>query len=119
MRFLYTLPSSSKALADVLPFFGSLIVTSMGSLGIRPIYHHLYNFGNLPLFVAYGNKRMELTLDEEGNVYKKRMIDLKVVTDERICDGYIYASAFKTIRTYLEHPQVLEQPIEEVKEDID
>ena len=108
-----------KALADVLPFFGSLIVTSMGSLGIRPIYHHLYNFGNLPLFVAYGNKRMELTLDEEGNVYKKRMIDLKVVTDERICDGYIYASAFKTIRTYLEHPQVLEQPIEEVKEDID
>ena len=108
-----------QALCNVLPFFGSLIVTSMGSLGIRPIYHHLYNFGNLPLFVAYGNKRMELTLDEEGNVYKKRMIDLKVVTDERICDGYIYASAFKTIRTYLEHPQVLEQPIEEVKEDID
>ena len=81
--------------------------------------YHLYNFGNLPIFVAYGNKRMELTLDDEGNVYKKRMIDLKVVTDERICDGYIYASAFKIWRTYLEHPAVLEQPVEEVKEDID
>ena len=108
-----------QALIGVSPFHGSLFVTSMGSLGIRPIYHHLYNFGNLPIFVAYGNKRMELCLDDEGNVHKKRMIDLKVVTDERICDGYIYASAFKTIRCFLEHPRVLEQPIEDIKEDID
>lgn len=108
-----------QALIGVSPFHGSLFVTSMGSLGIRPIYHHLYNFGNLPIFVSYGNKRMELTLDDEGNVHKKRMIDLKVVTDERICDGYIYASAFKTIRNLLEHPKVLEQPPEVVKEDID
>ena len=107
------------ALINVSPFHGSLFVTSMGSLGIRPIYHHLYNFGNLPIFVSYGNKRMELCLDDDGNVQKKRMIDLKVVTDERICDGYIYASAFKTIRTYLEHPQVLDQPIRDIKEDID
>ena len=107
------------ALIGVSPFHGSLFVTSMGSLGIQPIYHHLYNFGNLPIFVAYGNKRMELCLDDDGNVHKKRMIDLKVVTDERICDGYIYASAFKTIRSFLEHPKVLEQPIEQVKEDID
>ncbi|MBQ2806515.1 MAG: hypothetical protein IJF08_05645 [Clostridia bacterium] len=108
-----------QALIGVSPFHGSLFVTSMGSLGIRPIYHHLYNFGNLPIFVSYGNKRMELTLDDEGNVHKKRMIDLKVVTDERICDGYIYASAFKTIRNLLEHPKVLEQSPEMVKEDID
>ena len=108
-----------QALIDVSPFHGSLFVTSMGSLGIRPIYHHLYNFGNLPIFASYGNKRMELCLDDEGNVRKKRMIDLKVVTDERICDGYLYASAFKTIRTYLEHPQVLEQAPDAVREDID
>jgi hypothetical protein len=108
-----------QAIIGVSPFHGSLFVTSMGSLGIQPIYHHLYNFGNLPVFVAYGNKRMELRLDDEGNVYKKRMIDIKVVTDERICDGYIYASAFKTIRGFLEHPKQLEQPPEAIKEDID
>lgn len=108
-----------QAIIGVSPFHGSLFVTSMGSLGIRPIYHHLYNFGNLPIFVSYGNKRMELALDDEGNVHKKRVIDLKVVTDERICDGYLYASAFKTIRTYLEHPRVLEQAPDVVREDID
>ncbi|MBQ2255315.1 MAG: hypothetical protein II330_00475 [Clostridia bacterium] len=108
-----------QAIIGVSPFHGSLFVTSMGSLGIRPIYHHLYNFGNLPIFVSYGNKRMELCLDEQGTVQKKRMIDLKVVTDERICDGYLYASAFKTIRTYLEHPQVLDQAPDVIKEDID
>ena len=47
------------------------------------------------------------------------MIDLKVVTDERICDGYLYASAFKTIRSFLEHPRVLEQAPDMVREDID
>ncbi len=108
-----------QALIGVSPFHGSLFVTSMGSLGIRPIYHHLYNFGNLPIFVSYGNKRMELALDDEGNVHKKRMIDLKVVTDERICDGYLYASAFKTLRGYLEHPAVLEQAPDVIREDID
>lgn len=108
-----------QALIGVSPFHGSLFVTSMGSLGIRPIYHHLYNFGNLPIFASYGNKRMELCLDEDGNVHKKRMIDLKVVTDERICDGYLYASAFKTIRSYLEHPKVLEQAPGAIREDID
>ena len=108
-----------QAIIGVSPFHGSLFVTSMGSLGIRPIYHHLYNFGNLPIFVSYGNKRMELALDDEGNVHKKRVIDLKVVTDERICDGYLYASSFKTIRTYLEHPHVLEQAPDVIREDID
>ena len=44
-----------KWLTDLSPFHGSMIITSMGSLGIGPIYHHLYDFGNVPLFVAIGN----------------------------------------------------------------
>ena len=33
-----------KALLKVSPFHGSVIITSMGSLGIPAIYHHLYDF---------------------------------------------------------------------------
>jgi hypothetical protein len=108
-----------QALMDALPFWGSMIITSMGSLGIKPIYHHLYNFGNLPVFVAYGTKRKVVTMDKQGNTVTKKMIDLKIVTDERTCDGFQYATAFKAWKKYIENPALLTVPPEKVEEDID
>ena len=108
-----------KFITNLSPFHGSMIITSMGSLGIKPIYHHLYEFGNLPVFIAYGAKRTVYEPDSEGKVHKRRYVDIKVVTDERICDGFYYASAFKLFRRILEHPEQLELPPEQVIEDID
>ena len=108
-----------RALTKLSPFHGSMIVTSMGSLGINPIYHHLYDFGNLPVFLAYGKKQTKKVLDENGNVISKRYIELKVVTDERICEGFYFASAFKLLKKYVENPERLTVPPEEVIEDID
>ena len=108
-----------KAILKLSPFHGSMIITSMGSLGIRPIYHHIYDFGNLPVFIAYGAKQHGVKMDDEGNVKKYRYIEMKVTTDERICDGYYYASAFKMMKKIFEHPEVLKNPPEQVIEDID
>jgi len=108
-----------KFLLWLSPFHGSMIITSMGSLGIRPIYHHIYNFGNLPVFLAYGGRRSVVACDADGTAYTKKYIELKAVTDERICDGYYYASAFKLIKRYVENPELLETKPEEVIEDID
>lgn len=122
VRMLYWLDYHGwlpKFLTGVSPFHGSMIVTSMGSLGIKPIYHHIYNFGNLPVFLAYGIKRTVKTTDREGNPKTKKYIDFKVVTDERICDGFYFASAFKNIRRYVENPaQLLTRPAT-VYEDVD
>lgn len=108
-----------RKLTDLSPFHGSMIITSMGSLGIKPIYHHLYDFGNLPVFLAYGTKRTENEIDSDGNIYKRKYIDLKAVTDERICDGYYYASSFRMFKKFIENPNSLETPPEAVFEDID
>ena len=108
-----------QALLNVSPFHGSMIITSMGSLGIKPIYHHIYNFGNLPVFVSYGTKRREVSLDRKGNVVNKKVIDMKIVTDERICDGFQYAAGFKCWKKYIENPSLLTAPPETVKYDID
>ena len=108
-----------RKLTKLSPFHGSMIITSMGSLGIKPIYHHIYDFGNLPVFFAYGGKRTEISLDKDGNVVKKRLIDIKAVTDERICDGFYYASSFKIMKRCFENPEILNTPPERVFEDID
>lgn len=108
-----------KFILDLSPFHGSMIITSMGSLGIRPIYHHIYDFGNLPVFVAYGAKQRGVKMNDEGEVVRYRYIEMKVTTDERICDGYYYASAFKMMKRIFENPSILENPPEQVVEDID
>lgn len=108
-----------KFILDLSPFHGSMIITSLGSLGIRPIYHHIYDFGNLPVFVAYGAKQRGVKMNDEGEVVRYRYIEMKVTTDERICDGYYYASAFKMMKRIFENPSVLEYPPEQVVEDID
>jgi len=108
-----------KFLLELSPFHGSLFFTSMGSLGIRPIYHHLYDFGNIPVFGAFGCKRRALEVQEDGSILQKKYIDVKFVLDERIVDGYYYATFFKYFRRLLAHPEILDNPPEEVKRDID
>ena len=108
-----------KWLVELSPFHGSLFFTSMGSLGIRPIYHHLYDFGNLPVFGAFGMKRKAYEVTEDGSVVQRKYIDVKFVTDERIVDGFYYATFFKYFKRLLAHPEVLDNPPEEVVRDID
>ena len=107
-----------KFLLELSPFHGSLFFTSMGSLGIPPIYHHLYDFGNLPVFGAFGCKRRAVEVLEDGSVVPRKYIDVKFVLDERICDGYYYATFFKYYRRLLRNPEILDQPPTEVVQDI-
>lgn len=108
-----------KFLLGVSPFHGSFFITSMGSLGIPAIYHHLYNFGNVPIFCSYGAKRTAYTTGPLGLPVEKKYVDFSYVLDERICDGHYYATAFKYMREIFKNPQVLDNPPDEVAEDID
>ena len=106
-------------LLEVSPFHGSVFFTSMGSLGIPPIYHHLYDFGNLPVFGSFGCKRRSLEVQEDGTVVQKKYIDFKFCMDERIVDGFYYAAFFKHYKRIILHPEMLDNPPEEVVRDID
>ncbi len=106
-------------LTELSPFHGTVFFTSMGSLGINAIYHHLYNFGNLPVFMAFGCKRKVQEVQEDGSIVTKKYVDLRFVTDERITDGYGYATFTKHYRNILRHPEIMDTPVEEVVPDID
>ncbi len=108
-----------KFLLEISPFHASMYMTSMGSLGIPPIYHHLYNFGNVPMFIAFGSKRSANEITDEGEVVHRKYLDIKMNMDERITDGFTYAAILKYFRRLIMHPEVLDQPPETVKQDID
>ena len=108
-----------KKLVKVSPFHASVIVTSMGSLGINAIYHHLYDFGNIPVYLSYGKKYTRTVTGADGTAEKRHYITFRAVVDERICDGYYYASAFKLMKRMLLHPELLDDKMERFTEDID
>ncbi len=101
-----------RFLLKVSPFHGSFFITSMGSLGIPAIYHHLYNFGNVPIFCSYSAKRTETVLSKDGTPVTKKFVDFKFTLDERTCDGHYYSSALKIMNDYLKHPEKLDIPVE-------
>lgn len=107
-----------QSIIDVSPFHGSMIITDLGSIGIPPVHHHLYNLGNLPLFLAFGAKRRTVELDASGRPVERKYIDYNVTTDERICDGFYHAGSFKYLKYYLKNPRLLEAPPEKVIQDI-
>lgn len=107
----------SKKIIDFSPFHCSGYLTNMGSLGIKAVYHHLYNFGTTSVFLAMGKKEYQYQGSDEGELIKKRIISLKMVVDERICDGYYYASTMRLFSKILQNPEVLLMPPEEIPVD--
>ena len=108
-----------KFLTDLSPFHGSIFLTSMSSLGIPPVYHHLYNFGNVPAFMSFGRNEKRYELNSKGEVKEVRYMRYTIALDDRICDGYYYASALRLFKSYLKNPYLLDVPPEEIVEDID
>ena len=110
------LPVKLKRLS---PFHGSLFITSMASLGLPPIYHHIYNFGNVPLFIAFGITEIKHSVKADGSVEAKKIMNFTLVMDERICDGYYYASSMRVFKGILRNPWQLDVPPKEIVEDVD
>lgn len=99
-----------KKIIDASPFHTSVFLTNVGSLGIDSIYHHLYNFGTTSMFFSMGKKKKSY-IYEDDDIHEEKCITIAFVGDERICDGYYYASSFKQLSKYLKKPELLEQPI--------
>ena len=108
-----------RSLIEASPFHGSVIITDLGSISMPSIYHHLYDFGNMPIFIAIGTKRKALDLRPDGSVVERKYIDYKLSMDERICDGFYFSQALKLFKSLLRKPQTLDHPPETVVEDID
>ena len=116
LRFLDRHGAMPKKLIEVSPFHTSVFLTNVGSLGIDSIYHHLYNFGTTSMFFAMGKKKKSYVYDDD-EIKEERCITIAFVGDERICDGYYYATSFKLLCKYLKKPEILEEHAE-VKQDI-
>lgn len=120
VRFMFFLDKHGrlpKLINKASPFHTSMFLTNMGSLGIRPIYHHIYEFGTTSVFIGMGKKETVYETKADGSVEKHRRLGIKVVADERICDGNYYATSMRSLARYLQNPERLLTPPETVVPD--
>ena len=104
-----------KFVIKASPFHTSAFLTNVASLGIDAIYHHLYDFGTTGLFLAMGKKKKDFIYDDE-TIMEEKCISLAFVCDERICDGYYFASSVKMFNRFLKKPELLEENVEKIED---
>lgn len=108
-----------KWINKVSPFHGSLFISDLGSIGLPPVYHHLYDFGNIPIFLCFGPKSKRKTIGRDGTIVEKKLMDYTMVMDERICDGFYFSGLLRMLNELFKNPAQLENPPAKVVEDID
>ena len=106
-----------KFLIDELPFYSGLFITNNASIGLHHVWHHIYNFGNVSLFMGLGSVLKEAFTDSEGKTRMRRLLPIGMTADERVCSGAHYAAFFAAVMHGLAHPEELEIPPESVKYD--
>lgn len=102
-----------KMLRDIDPMQTSAMVANLGSIGLENVpYHHLYNRGTSSLVIVFGKIHKELFNTSNG-FEERDVMQLSLTIDERISEGFYYASALKVIEDLLDNP---EQLLERIKD---
>lgn len=86
------------------PFFASAFLANLGSVGGSAAFHHLYEYGDIPIFVTLGRVTDEVVV-RDGQPAVRKIARLRIVYDERIEDGFNALKAMITLRKLLETPE--------------
>ncbi len=116
VKFLDRYGLAPGILMDELPFYVGMYITNTASIGLHDVNHHLYNWGNVGLFMGMGVPE-KVAVVENGETRMKRYLPIGITADERVCSGAHYARLLTEFKKYLEHPELLELPPETVRFD--
>jgi hypothetical protein len=84
--------------------FTSVFIANLGSIGMKPGYHHLYEWGNAPIFLMFGAIE-ERVVVENGAMTPARILPIRVSYDERIDDGMTAQAGINVLRKVLGDPE--------------
>ncbi len=95
------------------PFYSSVVLANLGSIKLHAGYHHLTNWGTTSVFCVVGEMKKRPFYDDNGNVEMRQSVDIGLVIDERVADGFYYSQTVKLLKTLLARPELLERPLSE------
>ncbi|OIP30517.1 MAG: hypothetical protein AUK47_24890 [Deltaproteobacteria bacterium CG2_30_63_29] len=83
--------------------YTSMFIANLGSVQMGPGYHHLYEWGNCPLFMMAGRIE-DKAMVEDGELVSRKILHVRYSFDERVEDGLTASYGIATVRRILEDP---------------
>lgn len=83
--------------------YTSIVFTNLGSVGMGAAYHHLYEWGTCPLFLAAGPIQ-ERPVWQDNAFVPQKILHIRFAYDERIDDGLTAGQGIATFKKILENP---------------
>lgn len=84
--------------------FTGVYIANLGSLGMEAAYHHIYEWGNCPLFVVVGKLHEREVLLDDGTYARRPVLPLRFTYDERVEDGLNAGRAIASVASILKDP---------------
>lgn len=100
-----------RSLAEADPYFSSIFISNLGSIGMNADYHHLTERGTMSFFVVIGTIKKRPVFNPDGTYEMRDTLKLSFTIDERIADGYYFGNSIKMLRHLLQHPELLDNDV--------
>ena len=104
------------ALVDPDPFFTTMVLANLGSVGLDAAYHHLYEWGNATYFAVIGRIH-ERPLGVDGEIKLRKLVEIKYTFDERVADGLATGIGMAGVKDLVEHPERFYEEMPEFTDD--
>ena len=89
------------------PLYASAFVANLGSVGLEAPFHHLFEYGNVPIFVTIGRIHKAPIVLADDTLGVGTVVQCKYSLDERIADGFYCARSLDLFKRWLADPQML------------
>jgi hypothetical protein len=89
------------------PMYASMFLANLGSIGLDAPYHHLFEYGTIPLFVVIGKIKKAPVVTADDTLAVGKVAEVRYTFDERITDGYYAARSLEIFERLIAHPEEL------------
>lgn len=86
------------------PLYSSVFLANLGSINVDSAYHHLYEYGSIPLFMVFGKANDEVVVGENRQPVVRRLMTVRYNFDERVEDALYCYRGTEIFRERLEDP---------------
>lgn len=86
------------------PMYASMFLANLGSIGLDAPYHHLYEYGTIPLFVVLGKIKKAPVVTADDQLAVGKVAEVRYTFDERITDGYYAARSLELFESLIADP---------------
>ncbi len=107
-------------ITEDFPFWSTVFIAHLGSLGIDAVYHHTYELGTIGLFFTLGKIHKDAIVNQEtAEIEIKTVMDLRISIDDRIASGSYTGPSMDLLKELIENPEPLINPPELTDEQLD